>query len=396
MMLLMKVYEIATGYTSIPAKISAATELVVEELTRSMLKEKVDVKIIDIKDNNRQNTDLPIIEVEMPKKFYKTDVQLGILHKMKRVIYSIRLAKKIKNLLKEENQKVVLHFHNQYNLYFFLHLTSRKVRKKCLIAYTNHSGIWGLDWKSSKSTIKKKYFQEAYCMKKADLVFVLNNKMYENIINHLKIDKDKLIKIANGVNEKIYKPLLKTEIQEIKKEYNLENKKIILQVGSINENKGQLKSIQALESLLKEDKNYMFLYAGGIVQEDYYQKIENYVSAKNLTKQVKYLGMLPPGGDLCKLYNISEALIISSQYEGFSLVGIESLSCGVPVLLKKESSLYYGPGTIYYENNIIETIQKEIVENKNLKEKCRENVLQNYSWRMISQKYVSSFKEKLK
>ena len=39
----MKVYEIGTGYTPIPANIGAATEIVVEELTKSMMKKGIDV-----------------------------------------------------------------------------------------------------------------------------------------------------------------------------------------------------------------------------------------------------------------------------------------------------------------------------------------------------------------
>ena len=65
----MKIYEIGTGYTSIPAKISAATEIVVEELTKSMLKNDVDVNIVDIQDLERKENTLPIIEVSMPKIF---------------------------------------------------------------------------------------------------------------------------------------------------------------------------------------------------------------------------------------------------------------------------------------------------------------------------------------
>ena len=39
----MKIYEIGTGYTPIPARISAATEIVVEELTKAFLKQNIPV-----------------------------------------------------------------------------------------------------------------------------------------------------------------------------------------------------------------------------------------------------------------------------------------------------------------------------------------------------------------
>ena len=86
----MKYFEIATGYTSIPAKIGAATEKDVEGQTKSMVKMGYDVCIVDIKDSSRLQTDLPIIEVYMPKFFNSNKVvQLGFVHKIKRVLYSI-------------------------------------------------------------------------------------------------------------------------------------------------------------------------------------------------------------------------------------------------------------------------------------------------------------------
>ena len=42
----MKIYEIGTGYTPIPAQMGAATEIVVEELTRSLRNNGEDAEII--------------------------------------------------------------------------------------------------------------------------------------------------------------------------------------------------------------------------------------------------------------------------------------------------------------------------------------------------------------
>ena len=46
----MKIIEVGTGYTSIPANMGAATEIVVEELAKIFEKEKVNYEIFDIKD----------------------------------------------------------------------------------------------------------------------------------------------------------------------------------------------------------------------------------------------------------------------------------------------------------------------------------------------------------
>ena len=92
----MKIYEIGTGYTPIPAQMGAATEIVVEELTRSFIKNGENVEIIDIASNARVETDLPIKEVKVPSFFMRDDVSLGIVHKLKRVVYSVALANELK------------------------------------------------------------------------------------------------------------------------------------------------------------------------------------------------------------------------------------------------------------------------------------------------------------
>ena len=150
----MKIFEIGTGYTSIPARMGAATEIVVEELTKSFRKMNQDVTIIDIKDKNRLPNNLPIIETYMPQAFSSTDVKLGIVHKMKRVLYSISLTYKLHSLIRKyPGEKIILHFHNQYNLFFFLKLAPDSLRQKVTIGYTVHSYIWFGKWEAITPSI---------------------------------------------------------------------------------------------------------------------------------------------------------------------------------------------------------------------------------------------------
>lgn len=389
----MKIYEIGTGYTSIPAKISAATEIIIEQLTYAMIKNGEDVTIIDIEDKNRKSNSLPITEIKVPLFSDKTDTSLGIVHKIKRVLYSIAVAKKLKNILKNSKEKIFLHFHNQYNMFFFLKLTSAKEREKCICAYTNHSGIWTLDWNESKDIINKRYFQEAECMKKADYLFVLNNKTKENAINHLGVNKDKIFLISHGVNTDIYKPLSVEEIEKTKSEMNLSNKKIILQIGSVNENKGQKRALQMLLPLLKERQDLVYAYAGGIVDENYQNEILKFAKVNKIENQVKYFGMIPPGEELNRIYNIAEATIVPSKFESFCLVVIESFSAGVPVLLDENSSFSFSKDALLYTaDNFEQVIKDQILDNKEqqnkLKKGVRENALNNYNWNAIAKQYT--------
>ena len=118
----MKIYEIGTGYTPIPAQMGAATEIVVEELVKAFRRNGADVELLDIQAADRKENDLPIREIPVPDCFTGTDVKLGIMHKLKRVAYSVALAWELRKILKKTVQPVLLHFHNQYNLFFFLRI----------------------------------------------------------------------------------------------------------------------------------------------------------------------------------------------------------------------------------------------------------------------------------
>lgn len=156
----MKIFEIGTGYTSVPARMGAATEIVVAELTTSMRKLGEDVTIVDIKDKNRMPTRLPITEAYMPQFFSSTDTKLGIVHKLKRVLYSISLTGKLHSLIRQNRrERIMLHFHNQYNLFFFLKLTPKSLLKNVTIGYTVHSYIWFGKWDEVKDIIAKRYFR---------------------------------------------------------------------------------------------------------------------------------------------------------------------------------------------------------------------------------------------
>ncbi|MDD6603919.1 MAG: glycosyltransferase family 4 protein [Eubacteriales bacterium] len=394
----MKIYEIATGYTSIPATISAATEIVIEQLTTAMISNGKDVEIIDIRDKNRKDTNLKIDEVAVPSFLTSTDTSLGIIHKLKRVIYSISLAGKLKKILKKTNDKVVFHFHNQYNMFFFLKLTGKKEREKCIMAYTNHSGIWSLEWEEVEPTLKKRYFQEWECQQNADILYILNDDTKANVINHLGVDENKIVRINNGVNTDVYRPLSLQEKEAIKADYGVTGKKIILQVGSVYDNKGQDRAIKYLTQLMKEDPDLMYLYAGGIVDEEYHNRIKKYVADNGLDAQVKYLGMLSPGEELNRVYNMADATISLSKYEAFSLVVVESYSAGVPMLIDESNKSVFSIGAVLYNKDNFESKVKDIIfgdkENyQQLSDSVRSIATNNYSWAAIAKNYTDSWEK---
>lgn len=389
----MKIYEIGTGYTPIPAQMGAATEIVVEELTRSFLKNGENVEILDIASHNRAENDLPISEVKVPSFFMKDDVSLGIVHKLKRVVYSVSLAGKLKRILKKTDEDVILHFHNQYNMFFFHKLVPEKLRKKAKVAYTVHSYIWGTQWDEIKETVNQRYFQEVYCVKNADIIFVLNDITTEHFIKELGVDKNKIVKIINGVSLDKYRPLSQAEIEKIKERLGLGGKKVLFQVGSVCERKNQLGTVEMLKEYLKSHEDVVYMYAGGIIDAEYQQKIADLAKSQGFEERVIYAGELAPGKVLNEYYNAADCSVFTSKLESFGLVIIEAIASGTPTVIGGKTMFDLEKGYYVYndEAEFISLIDK-ILDGDELSAVNREEVAADYNWDTVAKLHSEIFK----
>lgn len=389
----MKIYEIGTGYTPIPAQMGAATEIVVEELTHSLINIGEDAEILDIKAEKRAETDLPIKEVSVPKMFTKTDVSLGIMHKLKRVVYSLSLANTLKKLIKKSDEKIVLHFHNQYNLYFFLKLVPEKLRKKVTIAYTVHSYIWGTEWEQIKDTVKKRYFQEIFCVQHADLVFVLNDITTEHFVKRLGVDKSRIKKVINGVNTTTYSKKSDEQVAALKEKLGLQDKKVIFQVGSVCDRKNQLGTVTMLCDYMKANRDVTFMYAGGIIDEEYQQSIISFAKENGIENQILYAGELSPGNELSLYYAISDLSVFTSQLESFGLVVIEAIAAEKTVIVANKLMFDLNTG---YE---IYSTKEEFVDKVNsilngYTNNGRQEVIDKYDWDVVAKDHCKLYRLK--
>lgn len=390
----MKIYELGTGYTPIPARVAAATESVVEELTKAFLGLGQSVEIVDISAARRAENALPIREAWVPKVFTREDVRLGLVHKLKRVVYSVSLAATLKKILRKTEEPVILHFHNQYNLFFFLKLTPKKLRARAKIVYTNHNGLWSLPWEQVEERLKARYFQEIEAMKHADLIFALNEGTVHNVVTHLGVAPEKVRQLRNGVNTAVYAPLPQEKIAALKERYGLGEKRVLLQVGSVYENKGQVRALRMLAPLLKEHPQWCYAYAGGIVSEDYREQLLQTVEELELTEQVCALGAVSPGAQMNELYNLADLTVFVSDYEGFPLVCIESIAAGVPVVLGSAVQPQLGEGGLCCPpEKMAETIAALSAEEMAARRSAARRIAEEqYSWERIAEEHLEAFR----
>ena len=144
------------------------------------------------------------------------------------------------------------------------------------------------------------------------------------------IDKNKIKKITPGVDKEIFVP-----------ELNIERENIFLSIGRIQEQKGQIETINFLDNFRKVENNFKCYFVGGPSGksgEEYLQILKDTVKNLSLESHVEFLDNLPQI-KIKELLNKSKLLIHTSKFETFGLVAAEANAMGVPVLTTNNGSL---------------------------------------------------------
>ena len=150
------------------------------------------------------------------------------------------------------------------------------------------------------------------------------------ITDTYKVDENKVKKVTPGVDRKIFSPDL-----SVKKE------NIFLSIGRIQEQKGQLQTLEFLNNFKKIENDFKCIFIGGPSGKhgnEYLQKLKQTVKDFNLETHVEFLNNLPQS-EIIELLNRAKLLIHTSQFETFGLVAIEANTMGVPVLTINNGSL---------------------------------------------------------
>ncbi len=150
------------------------------------------------------------------------------------------------------------------------------------------------------------------------------------IADTYKIDENKIKKITPGVDRKIFIPDL-----------SVEKENIILSIGRIQEQKGQLQTIEFLNNFKKIQNDFKCYFIGGPSGKhgnEYLHELKQTIKDFNLDKHVEFLGDLPQT-EIIELFKKAKLLIHTSKFETFGLVAIEANTMGVPVLTTNNGSL---------------------------------------------------------
>lgn len=175
---------------------------------------------------------------------------------------------------------------------------------------------------------KKRIFQEV-----ENMCLVVPSKWLQKEVSSSYLKNYLTHVINNGVDTNVFKPIP----SNIKEQYNIENKKIILGVASVwNEGKG-LNTFIELAQKIKKD--YQIVLIG--LTKAQIKSIPNTILGIEKTSNVY---------ELVKWYSTAELYLNPTLADTYPTVNLEALACGIPVITFNTGG---SPESAYAKNNKI-------------------------------------------
>ncbi len=221
----------------------------------------------------------------------------------------------------------VIHLHYPfYGSAQCVYMASKFFKQKYILTYHMDAQLVGT----------KKMLQKIYdfvwakkIFKNASQVLVADRAVFKDFKFSQYISEHKIKEVPLAVDTKVFVPWPR----ELKEE-RIDRKNTILFVGN-------LISLKRLDLLLEayaesDIKNSLLLVVGGGCNLEKYKKM---VKNLYLNDRVKFEGSCLEVKKLSVYYNLADLVVVPSDYETFSLVALESLSCGTPVLASNIKAL---------------------------------------------------------
>lgn len=238
--------------------------------------------------------------------------------------------------------------------------------------------------------------------KMADLIVVMSQKAIRFLTDVYQIPFEKIVQLEHGVPDLQFNPEL------IKKEFNLENKKVLLTFGLISRNKGIETVIRALPQVVQKHPNTIYLILGrthpSVIRhsgEEYRSYLKILVKTLNLENNVFFFNEFVNQKDLFRYLYATDIYITPYLNEAQITSGTLSYAVGTGAAVistpywHAQELLADGRGRLFDFNNFNQLAQilLELLDKPDVLKTLRKKAYdygRNITWPKIGQKYVEA------
>ena len=368
-----------------PPRIVGGIARVVHDLSKRLIKDGHEVTVVTYRDN----ADVPEYENDKGVNVYRVDNYM--IHPNNFIDWIMQLnfnmLSKATKIINKEGGFDVIHAHDWLVTYA---AKSLKNAYDIPIVATIHATEAGRNSGIHDETQRYINDTEWLLTYEATEVIVNSNYMKNEIQRLFGLPFDKINVIPNGINLSNFTGIERD--YDFRRQYAMDNEKIILYVGRLVYEKGVQHLIAAMPKILSNYNDAKLIIAGrgGMMDE-----LRAEASNLGLNDKIYFTGYLN-SKQVQKMYKCADVAVFPSTYEPFGIVALEAMLAGVPTVVSDVGGLdeivtHGVDGMKSYAgnaNSIADSVTALLYDHQlatNVSKKAKQKVKDQFNWEKIAQ-----------
>ena len=368
-----------------PPRIVGGIARVVHDLSKRLIKDGHEVTVVTYRDN----ADVPEYENDKGVNVYTVDNYM--IHPNNFIDWIMQLnfnmLSKATEIINKEGGFDVIHAHDWLVTYA---AKSLKNAYDIPIVATIHATEAGRNSGIHDETQRYINDTEWLLTYEATEVIVNSNYMKNEIQRLFGLPFDKINVIPNGINLSNFTGIERD--YDFRRQYAMDNEKIILYVGRLVYEKGVQHLIAAMPKILSNYNDAKLIIAGrgGMMDE-----LRAEASNLGLNDKIYFTGYLN-SKQVQKMYKCADVAVFPSTYEPFGIVALEAMLAGVPTVVSDVGGLdeivtHGVDGMKSYAgnaNSIADSVTALLYDHQlatNVSKKAKQKVKDQFNWEKIAQ-----------
>ena len=358
---------------------------VVHDLSKRLIKDGHEVTVVTYRDN----AGVPEYENDKGVNVYRVDNYM--IHPNNFIDWimqlNFNLIAKATEIINKESGFDVIHAHDWLVTYA---AKSLKNAYDIPIVATIHATEAGRNSGIHDDTQRYINDTEWLLTYEATEVIVNSNFMKNDLQRLFGLPYDKINVIPNGINLNNFTGIERD--YDFRRQYAMDNEKIILYVGRLVYEKGIQHLIAAMPKILSNyhDAKLVIAGKGGMIDE-----LKAETSSLGLDNKVYFTGYMD-SKKVQKMYKCADVAVFPSTYEPFGIVALEAMLAGVPTVVSDVGGLdeivtHGVDGMKSYagnSNSIADSVTALLYDHQlatNISKKARQKVKEQFNWEKIAQ-----------
>jgi phosphatidylinositol alpha-1,6-mannosyltransferase len=216
--------------------------------------------------------------------------------------------------------------------------------------------------------------------------------------------RNSMVRIAPGIDTKHFSPI--ADADKLKRELDLEDKRVIVSVGRLVHRKGQDTLVESLPAVLDEFPDAHLLFVGVGPHLEY---IHKRAIQLGVLENISFVGRVQYA-ELPRFISVGEIFAMPSrsrlaglEVEGLGIVYLEASACGLPIvgglsggapdaLIEGETGFAVDGLDPHAVAGAILTLLRDPAKAQAMGERGREWIIQEWEWRHWSKKFNALFR----